>query len=301
MGESDFSSTLLKIREVVATSDQNADEKRLALEDFLRKMEQVEIRSIRYTKNSEFSSLEVDNMKIIYQNGQITVVDDKVKEEERKELFDQSEKPNEMLEGEPEEKPKKPKKKRKKKEESSESSESSESEEEEKRKKRIKKKKKPVSLSPEPRKKKRNKQIERYSFERAESRQPHAGPRKVRPPRLNGEAIQPQRCRHWAKGSCTKGDMCIFAHTGQPGVVDLVGKSKLCRHFLMGDCTMGEKCAFSHDLRGFVPRRPCMYWEQGECSKGDECTFLHSLDRQGIANRDRSPARESRTARRDRY
>lgn len=117
------------------------------------------------------------------------------------------------------------------------------------------------------------------------------------------------------KGSCDKGEECIFAHSpGEPGVMMqgmsgggmMAGgstpgrsftKSRLCRHWEQsGSCTMGERCSFAHGPEeigkpqaertpgGMGPKKMkiCRHWEEGSCAHGDQCTYAHGEQEIGM-------------------
>ncbi len=76
-------------------------------------------------------------------------------------------------------------------------------------------------------------------------------------------------CRYWARGQCTFGNQCRFAHTSsRPSSVasqsaernrfkvDFLRKTRLCRRFeSRGFCDRGALCAFAHS-EGELRRRP---------------------------------------------
>lgn len=61
----------------------------------------------------------------------------------------------------------------------------------------------------------------------------------------------------------------------------------ICRHFARGLCSLGATCKFAHVVGGaalptpavnpavMVKKRPCAYFASGVCTRGEQCTFLH--------------------------
>ena len=52
--------------------------------------------------------------------------------------------------------------------------------------------------------------------------------------------------------------------------------SGVCNFFAKGRCTRGDLCPFRH-LRG-DRSIVCKHWLRGLCKKGDACEFLHEYD-----------------------
>jgi hypothetical protein len=127
-----------------------------------------------------------------------------------------------------------------------------------------------------------------------------------RPP-TNGTPTTPRiPCRFHARGACSKGDACQFAHessgaSASPFNVALSAaprpepSSKLpCRYFASGSCTRGEWCLFAHEapskpaaaanappvlIQPSTDTRPqiaCQFFARGGCRNGDACPFAHA-------------------------
>ena len=60
-------------------------------------------------------------------------------------------------------------------------------------------------------------------------------------------------CSFFAKGSCTKGESCLFSHSlpaggGGAAAVTITKSKTICSFFVKGICTKGDSCRFSHQL-----------------------------------------------------
>lgn len=77
-------------------------------------------------------------------------------------------------------------------------------------------------------------------------------------------------------------------HTSTVSVtVDGVPNRIMCRHFARGFCSLGETCRFAHvqgggqqaapsfNIEAVKKTRPCLYFASGVCSRGDQCLFIH--------------------------
>lgn len=61
-----------------------------------------------------------------------------------------------------------------------------------------------------------------------------------------------------------------------PLEVHVPGMGVVCRHFMRGSCSRGHDCHFDHQK---VERDTvCKHWLRGLCKKGDACEFLHVYD-----------------------
>jgi Torus domain/CCCH-type zinc finger/RNA-binding, Nab2-type zinc finger len=105
-------------------------------------------------------------------------------------------------------------------------------------------------------------------------------------------------CTFFAKGCCTKGDACAYAHevaataVAVPVVVAAPAAAvvsaaaavpaaarekskKPCRNFFAGGCKFGERCTFSHEADAQLAPL-CRFWVKEECSN-TECRFRHEF------------------------
>lgn len=86
-------------------------------------------------------------------------------------------------------------------------------------------------------------------------------------------------CFAFAKGACTQGNDCKFAH---PGVHTGKAREKSdeeCGQWKRGTCTHGDSCRFQHvGEPGSPPEKQegeCGQFKRGECTRGDRCKFQH--------------------------
>ena len=65
-------------------------------------------------------------------------------------------------------------------------------------------------------------------------------------------AAAPRVCSFFLRGTCTKGDACVFSHEAPPGVTipdaPAAKPKRICTFFLRGACTKGDDCVFSHGV-----------------------------------------------------
>eukprot|EP01095_Lingulamoeba_sp_RSL-Kostka_P016293 TRINITY_DN7930_c0_g1_i1.p1 TRINITY_DN7930_c0_g1~~TRINITY_DN7930_c0_g1_i1.p1 ORF type:complete len:346 (+),score=78.63 TRINITY_DN7930_c0_g1_i1:253-1290(+) len=54
------------------------------------------------------------------------------------------------------------------------------------------------------------------------------------------------------------------------------GTGEICKYFLKGSCVRGERCIYRHS-RG-EKKVVCKHWLRGLCKKGTHCEFLHIID-----------------------
>ena len=102
-------------------------------------------------------------------------------------------------------------------------------------------------------------------------------------------------CFLWRQGTCTHGDSCRFAHTGEGSCTEIkvkTTKQTKCFNFKKGKCKLGDKCPFKHVIPATDSKstatststtssasdadKPCFNWrKKGKCRKGDACTYKH--------------------------
>lgn len=108
----------------------------------------------------------------------------------------------------------------------------------------------------------------------------------------------PIPCRHYARGSCLRGEACLFVHEGPGASISvtpgLEANPKVpCRFFARGNCTR-HPCPFAHkpSPKPSAPAAPlpvaqepilapqsqlrCRFFVKGRCRNGDTCPFAHS-------------------------
>ncbi|KAK4100979.1 hypothetical protein N658DRAFT_426514 [Parathielavia hyrcaniae] len=121
-------------------------------------------------------------------------------------------------------------------------------------------------------------------------------------------------CHFYARGSCSKGTACQFAHDGpggpsssSSGAVSPASRGQVksaapCRFFAAGNCAKGQSCPFAHDSKdlpkpssaptsttsaSLLPaphsqartdtraQVACRFFAKGHCTNGDACPFAH--------------------------
>jgi hypothetical protein len=104
-------------------------------------------------------------------------------------------------------------------------------------------------------------------------------------------------CRHFARGACSRGSTCTFAHEGAveaaPDSDASLRRQRTvpCVHFARGACSWGSACIFAHGpsqsvpvvraapsaipVQGATGTVPCRHFARGFCSRGSTCTFAH--------------------------
>lgn len=94
---------------------------------------------------------------------------------------------------------------------------------------------------------------------------------------VSSSSQQPEVCKDFLHGSCTRGDSCRFAHEELDAGAPADSFSTVCRYFLAGTCSRGETCKFSHDLQEGPPAlEKCRYFANGTCERGESCKFSHA-------------------------
>ncbi|KAK3299623.1 uncharacterized protein B0H64DRAFT_337702 [Chaetomium fimeti] len=109
-------------------------------------------------------------------------------------------------------------------------------------------------------------------------------------------------CHFYARGLCSKGNACQFAHEGHgnPSTSRPSSSGKLpCRFFAAGHCARGDSCFYAHDKPPKLPESPkpstsgnplpvppppvdsraqipCQFFARGACRSGAACPFAHS-------------------------
>ena len=108
-------------------------------------------------------------------------------------------------------------------------------------------------------------------------------------------------CFLWRQGTCTHGDSCRFAHSGEGSCLrstKLEPKKKKCFAYKKGKCKAGDACPFRHvgmpktssssSLSSTTTTtttttnakdnsvKACFNWlKKGKCNKGDKCPYNH--------------------------
>eukprot|EP00928_Gymnodinium_smaydae_P006838 TRINITY_DN12434_c0_g5_i1.p1 TRINITY_DN12434_c0_g5~~TRINITY_DN12434_c0_g5_i1.p1 ORF type:complete len:202 (+),score=24.97 TRINITY_DN12434_c0_g5_i1:144-749(+) len=106
----------------------------------------------------------------------------------------------------------------------------------------------------------------------------------ARPSKVECQLEKTRMCTFFAKGKCTFGPMCRFAHSAlEIRHVPNLSKTKLCKKFERSAC-LDQGCKYAHgvaDLRatpGLYKTALCMAATKGTCKRGDLCRFAHSFE-----------------------
>jgi zinc finger (C-x8-C-x5-C-x3-H type) protein/CCCH zinc finger protein/Nab2-type zinc finger RNA-binding protein len=107
-------------------------------------------------------------------------------------------------------------------------------------------------------------------------------------------------CRFFARGFCSRGNTCQFAHeaaavSATPATTEATKPSPApkipCRFFASGNCARGSICQFKHEEAPKAPPNvdipqqlvpdskttlPCSFFAQGACLYGAKCVFSHA-------------------------
>ncbi|XP_037093982.1 cleavage and polyadenylation specificity factor subunit 4-like [Pollicipes pollicipes] len=74
-------------------------------------------------------------------------------------------------------------------------------------------------------------------------------------------------CNFFAKGRCTRGDLCPFRHLRGD-------RSIVCKHWLRGLCKKGDSCEFLHEY-DMTKMPECYFYAKFNACHNKECPFLH--------------------------
>ena len=95
-------------------------------------------------------------------------------------------------------------------------------------------------------------------------------------------------CFDFQKGTCTRGDSCIYSHSndgGGGGGGNRTKRKGVCYDYQKGECNRGDNCIYSHDARSSTSsngrdrqRGVCYDYQKGECTRGDACRYTHTTD-----------------------
>merc|ERR1719326_2054350 len=91
-----------------------------------------------------------------------------------------------------------------------------------------------------------------------------------------------EMCMAFTEGLCTKGDMCVYAHSLRelaPGGY----KPRLCPSFMRGGCPRMKSCLFAHVKEELPPNFKCIMcrnYTSGFCRKQQICTLAHGEEEQ---------------------
>lgn len=91
-----------------------------------------------------------------------------------------------------------------------------------------------------------------------------------------------EMCMAFTEGLCTKGDMCVYAHSLRelaPGGY----KPRLCPSFMRGGCPRMGGCLYAHTKEELPPQFKCIMcrnYTSGHCRKAQICTLAHGAEEQ---------------------
>ena len=126
-------------------------------------------------------------------------------------------------------------------------------------------------------------------------------------------------CFLWKQGTCTHGESCRFAHTGEGSCVENKAstKKKRCFAFKRGKCKAGDACPFVHEAStslssstssessassesssaASTDQKPCFNWQKkGKCRKGDACTYKHESKEETAARKNAKTKKDKKSS-----